>query len=241
MGGVPLDTPGALQELRERPIRLISLLKMSRKQTSAAGLAALLAIAGVVFTALALTPTKIGIGVAILSLLTVAWRRFEHAPPLDPIQVVAVVVFLLSVTWIIISAVGVGGENRSAPDPRHEASPGKVVRVYNKVTSGPRRMRDDDEQPVSLTTKAVAFCDERDCRIPGTNRETGETYNAAVCQRQGERVTNGQNTSRVDNHNPGLFSSRRYYGVRLDEDTFGYVSEVWINPKDRGGRGLPQC
>jgi hypothetical protein len=205
-----------------------------------AAVAALVAIAGVVFTAVGLSLTKFCIGLAILAFIVVVWRRVEHAPPLDPVQGGAVVVLLASVAAAIISASGGGGENRSAPDPHHEASPGEVVRVYNRVTSGPRSMREDDEA-VALTTKPVAFCGERDCRIAGTSRETGDTYDAAVCQHQGERVTNGQDTSRVDDHNPGLFSSRRYYGVRLDEDTFGYVSEVWIDPKVRGGLRLPRC
>ncbi len=101
-------------------------------------------------------------------------------------------------------------------------------------------MREDTE-PVVLTTKPAAYCAARDCVIKGTNRETGGTYEAAVCQRQGEEITNGQDTDRSDDNNPGLFSSRRYYGVRLDEDTFGYVSEVWIDPGDRGGLDLPTC
>ncbi len=101
-------------------------------------------------------------------------------------------------------------------------------------------MREDDKL-VFLTTKPAAFCSERNCNIPGTGRETGGSYEVAVCQRKGERVTNGQDTSRFDNHNPGLFTSHRYYGVRLDEGTFGYVSEVWIRPEDRGGLNLPKC
>ena len=38
-----------------------------------------------------------------------------------------------------------------------------------------------------------------------------------------------------------LFSSTRYYGVRLTNGTFGYVSETWIHPSHRGGLGLPAC
>lgn len=206
-----------------------------------AAFAALIALAGVVFTAVALPFTNLCIGLVILSVLVLAWRQLERAPLLDPFQVGAAAVLLLSVIALLVSAVSDGGteDELSASDPRHEASPGKVIRVYNKVTSG-LRMREDTD-PVTLTTKPAAFCGARNCVMPGTSRETSGTYEAAVCQRQGEGITNGDDTSEVDDDNPGLFTSSRYYGVRLDEDTFGYVSEVWIDPKDRGGLSLPTC
>lgn len=213
---------------------------MSNKEAVLIGL--VVAIAGVVFTALGLPVTKVLIGVAVVALLVGAWRTREHAPLSDLIRIVAFAVVLGSVVaLLIIDAAGDGGKKTiSAPAPRHEASRGKVIRVYNRVTSGPRKMR-EDKTPVYLSTKPVIFCSDRNCRIPETNRQSGETYDAAVCQRVGERTTNGEDASRIDNHNPGLFSSRLYYGVRLDEDTFGYVSVVWINPKQRGGLGLPSC
>lgn len=177
---------------------------------------------------------------ALVGFIALIWRRVEHAPLGDPVQGVATVALIGSLVWIVLGAVIDGDErNRSAPDPQHEASPGKVITVYNKVTSGPR-MREDDKQ-VFLTTRAVAFCSERGCNIPGTRRETGGTYDAAVCQLEGEEITNENDINSADDHNPDIFESRRYYGVRLDGDTFGYVSEVWINPGDRGGLGLPPC
>jgi hypothetical protein len=70
---------------------------------------------------------------------------------------------------------------------------------------------------------------------------SGQTYDAAVCQTTGERTTNGHDTNPSDDANPELFSSNRYYGVRLTNGVFGYVSEVWIRAADRGGLGLPGC
>lgn len=213
---------------------------MSKKDAAWVGL--LVAIAGVVFTAVALPGTKLLIGFAVIAFLIGGLRTWDRASILDPIRIVAIVVCLVSVVVLLINAAGGEDEkNLSAPDPRHEASPGKVLHVYNRVTSGPRKMREDDEHPIYLSTKAEIDCAERHCRIPETNRETGDTFDEAVCQREGERTTNGDDASRIDDHNPGLFSSRRYYGVRLDEDTFGYVSEVWIDAKQRGGLDLPSC
>jgi hypothetical protein len=204
--------------------------------------AALAAIAVVVFAAVAMSASQLRIALVAICLIALAWRRLERTPLFDPVQVVAVVVLLATLAWIVIADSGnEGKENRSAPEPQHEATPGKVIHVYNKVTSGSHRMGEDDKK-VFLTTKPVGFCSERDCNIPGTRRETGDTYDAAVCQLEGEEeITNGNDINKLDDHNPHVFDSRRYYGVRLDDNTFGYVSEVWIYPRDRGGLGLPVC
>lgn len=99
----------------------------------------------------------------------------------------------------------------------------------------------EDSTPVRLTTQPWAFCSSRGCNINGTERSSGGTYDAAVCQRSGERITNGNDSSPADDGNPERFESTRYYGVRLANGTFGYVSEVWIRAADRGGLGLPAC
>lgn len=178
-----------------------------------------------------------------MSVLVFISGRPKHISIRDPFQALAIGVFFVSVVVLIVHYVakdGGGTDKRSAPAPEHAFSPGTVLHVYNKVTSGPRAMR-ESEEPVYLLTRPAAFCADGKCLIPGTERETGETYESAVCQLQGERVTNGQDNSAVDEQNPGLFSSHRYYEVRLSADTFGYVSEVWVSPKDQGGLGLPEC
>jgi hypothetical protein len=123
-----------------------------------------------------------------------------------------------------------------APAP---PSPRRVLTVDNRVTNG-MGMR-EDTTPVRLTTQPWKNCSSRGCNISGTERWTGATYDAAVCQTFGERVTNGHDTNPSDDSNPERFESTRYYGVRLGDGTFGYVSEVWIRPADRGGLGLPGC
>lgn len=117
--------------------------------------------------------------------------------------------------------------------------PRKILTVDNRVTNGPT-MRED---PVllRLTTLPRTFCGRDGCLINGTERVTGGTYDAAVCQTVGQRFTNGHDTSPDDDANPDLYESTLYYGVRLADNTFGYVSEVWIRREDRGGLGLPAC
>jgi murein DD-endopeptidase MepM/ murein hydrolase activator NlpD len=115
----------------------------------------------------------------------------------------------------------------------------RVITVDNRVTNG-MGMR-EDPTPTRLSTQPWIRCSTRGCAIGGTERGTGGTYDAAVCQTSGERTTNGNDSSSADDANPERFESTRYYGVRLSNGTFGYVSEVWIRAADRGGLGLPAC
>ncbi|HEY6886968.1 MAG TPA: NlpC/P60 family protein [Solirubrobacter sp.] len=128
----------------------------------------------------------------------------------------------------------------SNPTPSTPApAPRKVITVDNRVTNG-AGMR-EDSTPARLNTKPWIRCSSRGCAIGGTERSSGGAYDAAVCQTSGERTTNGNDSSSADDANPERFESTRYYGVRLADGTFGYVSEVWIRAADRGGLGLPSC
>lgn len=115
----------------------------------------------------------------------------------------------------------------------------RVITVDNRVTNG-GGMR-EDTTPVRLTTQPWVRCGSRGCNINGTERSSGGTYASAICQTTGERTTNGDDTSTADDSNPLRFESTRYYGVRLSNGTFGYVSETWIRAADRGGLGLSGC
>jgi hypothetical protein len=123
-----------------------------------------------------------------------------------------------------------------APQPQ---PPRRVITVDNRVTNG-GSMR-EDSTPARLTTQPWVFCGSRGCNINGTERSTGGTYDAAICQTSGERTTNGNDHDASDDGNPERFESTRYYGVQLSNGIFGYVSEVWIRAADRGGLGLPHC
>lgn len=78
-------------------------------------------------------------------------------------------------------------------------------------------------------------------RYERTAERAGGTYSPAVCQRQGARTTNGNDSDPSDDGNPSLFSSTRWYGVRLPAGNVGFISEVWIDPSQRGGLGLAGC
>lgn len=115
----------------------------------------------------------------------------------------------------------------------------KVLTVDNRATNGMEMTQDD--VPLRLTTEKRTFCTTNRCNIDGTERTTGQTYDAAVCQSTGERFTNGNDASPADDGNPERFESTRYYGVKLEDGTFGWVNEVWVRAADRGGLDLPTC
>jgi surface antigen len=119
-----------------------------------------------------------------------------------------------------------------APPPTH------VLTIDDRVTDG-AGMREDT--PVYLSTQTKPFCKQNACAVANTDRKSGETYDTAVCTTIGERITNGQDNSTVDDNNPGLYTSSRWYGVRLADGTTGFVSEVWVQAADHGGLGLPPC
>ncbi|MEV0134488.1 hypothetical protein AB0H83_39270 [Dactylosporangium sp. NPDC050688] len=124
-----------------------------------------------------------------------------------------------------------------APPPPPPAQ--VTLTVQNLATRGAGAMG-EDPVPAYLTTYPETSCSKKGCNIAGTDRRTGGTYAPAVCQTQGPRTTNGNDSDPADDTNPRLYTSTRYYGVQLD-GRIGYISEVWIQPSQRGGLGLRQC
>ncbi|GAA3821763.1 cutinase family protein [Nocardioides panacisoli] len=115
----------------------------------------------------------------------------------------------------------------------------RQITVYNKVTNGATAMR-EDTSPAYLSTVTRNFCKRDGCAIAGTDVITGDVI-TAYCTVSGDRTTNGQDNSAIDDSNPGLYTSTRWYGVQWNGATRGYISEVWIAPQHRGGLGLPTC
>jgi len=136
-----------------------------------------------------------------------------------------------------------GGVHASCRDGAGASDPpppgATTLTVSNKVTNGPSAMREDT--PAYLSTARQNYCRRDGCSIAGTERASGGTYSPAVCQTQGARTTNGNDGDASDDGNPGLFSSTRWYGIRIRPEAIGYISEVWIDPSQRGGLGLANC
>lgn len=99
----------------------------------------------------------------------------------------------------------------------------------------------EDKQPVVLTSRPWIDCGPRGCNVPGTVRWTGDVYDGAVCQAQGDTMRNGNGVAGrgADRGNRSSVESKLYYGVRLRNGKTGFVSEVWV--RERGGQALPVC
>jgi len=125
------------------------------------------------------------------------------------------------------------------PEPERIARGGRTVSIYNNVTAGPR-MR-EDVMPVRLSVlPALCRSDASRCLVTDAELRTGDEV-PVRCWTRGERVTNGDDTTTRDDDNPQLVSSTRWYGVPTTSGRLGYVSEVWVAPRDRGGLDLPRC
>lgn len=126
------------------------------------------------------------------------------------------------------------------PDGQPITSGGRTVEVYNKVTSGGTGMI-EDTSPLRLFRRPF-LCDEQSCVIADLSYTSGDRITGVVCQvPSSDRITNGNDNSPVDDHNPGLFTSHRWLGVRLTTGHLAYFSEVWTARADRGGMHLPRC
>jgi transcriptional regulator with XRE-family HTH domain len=140
---------------------------------------------------------------------------------------------------LVLLAIAVLGARTWSDDPVMRPS-GLVLRVDNRTTSG-RYVREDPAR-LPLTTQPVPNCTRRGCVVENTPTwESKQQIDRAVCQQQGERITNGDDGSELDDDNPLLDTTRLYYGVMLTDGTTGYVAEVWIAREQRGGLGLPSC
>lgn len=144
---------------------------------------------------------------------------------------------ILSAALAVIVVVVIPGEDKR-PENHVLSGRGKTVTVYSKVTSGPKHLREDD-QPLRLFFSPM-LCVKKSCVLPGAVYQTGDDLKV-VCQTSGDRLTNGNDSAPDDDRNPGLFESKRWYGVRTDLGRFAYFNEIWAEPKARGGLGLPQC
>lgn len=142
----------------------------------------------------------------------------------------------IAMALFAVLAIGV----RSWTDDPASRPPGVVLRVDNRITSGAQVQEDPIRLP--LTTRPVTGCGKRGCVVEaGPTWESKQRIDRAVCQQQGERITNGHDASKADDSNPLLDDTTRYYGVVLEDGTRGYVAELWIARPQRGGLGLPPC
>jgi hypothetical protein len=129
-------------------------------------------------------------------------------------------------------------QEQTTPAPSTTWADGKPVFIYNKVTDGPTRTREDT--PAYLSEVPANFCKRDGCALNGTDMRTGDQA-IAVCQTVGDFNTNGELSNPADDDNRALHESDLWYGILWPDHRLGYLSEVWVEDAYRGGLGLPTC
>jgi hypothetical protein len=111
------------------------------------------------------------------------------------------------------------------------------VIVQNKVAVGSSALI-GDSTPAYLSSRPIPYCSTNGCEIKGTDMQSGAELPVS-CWVRGTQMTNENTHSPGINRNPhGVISSRWYRGS-WPNGKHGYLSEVYIEPKYRGGLGLP--
>jgi hypothetical protein len=192
-------------------------------------------IAAAVFAGLALVGNTgdlaglllIGLGLGLTLAIARLYQRASFSDPMFVVGGIATLVFIA-----LFATVNRPGEEDQEPTPP------RTVTVSNEVTDGPNAMREDTALKLFY---APRLCQSDDCVVPRTALHTGNKISDVVCQVVGGRMTNGNDHSASDDRNPELFESRVWYGVRTRTGRLAYFSEVWADPSQRGGLGLPDC
>jgi Helix-turn-helix domain len=127
-------------------------------------------------------------------------------------------------------AVGHSGTRRSAL---------AVVIVQNKVAIGSSKLL-EDSTPAYLSRRPVPRCSIHGCEIPGTKMYSGAVLPVS-CWIRGAAMTNENTDSPGINRNPHDANSSRWYRGVWPNGKRGFLSEVYIESKYRGGLGLPRC
>lgn len=118
-----------------------------------------------------------------------------------------------------------------------ERSP--TVTVQNKVAIGVTQLL-EDSTPSYLSTRPVARCASLGCKIAGSEMWSGIKL-PAICQTEGQKMSNADEGSAGIAENPGAVRSSRWYGIHRTDGTVGLIAEVYLQEQDRGGLGLPNC
>lgn len=114
-----------------------------------------------------------------------------------------------------------------------------VITVQNKIALGADRLI-EDTTPAYLSTKTAPFCARDGCKVPGTEMASGVML-VSICHVDGTEMFNYNLDSSESKQNPHRAGSLLWYRTVLHDGRTGYISEVYVLPEDRGGKGLPIC
>jgi hypothetical protein len=170
---------------------------------------------------------------------SVAEPRFRtHLRRVLPFAVTAIITATIATTVTALIMT----KPRNSPTPpstKEPATSAAVIMVQNKVALGASQLIDGDT-PAYLSTQPIPFCENKGCKIPGTELMSGALL-VAVCHVDGIEMFNYNLDSSESKQNPNRADSKLWYRAVFPDGRSGYISEVYIAPADRGGKGLPQC
>jgi hypothetical protein len=119
--------------------------------------------------------------------------------------------------------------------------PTRVITVQNKVAIGAASLV-EDKTPAYLSTEPRPYCADEvnHCEVPDTTMGSGAAITADCIKFTDVIVFNYNIKEAAAVNNPDAARSRLWYhGTRNGKS--GYISEVYIVERDRGGLGLPVC
>jgi len=147
------------------------------------------------------------------------------------------VVGAVLVAGAVVTATALADDDDSQDVATRDGRDLTVEAVMDNRVTNAMAMREDT--PAYLSTVTENFCRPNGCDVPGTDLVSGDRL-TLVCQTVGQRTTNGDDTSTVDDANPERYESRLWYYAVVDGKE-GYISEVWLREDFRGGLDLPLC
>jgi transcriptional regulator with XRE-family HTH domain len=164
-----------------------------------------------------------------------SWRRGSVAAACGAVVVAAALSSVLTASFV----------SNDSPDPTTSSSrPAltsrpQAVEIQNKVALGANDLR-EDVTPVYLSSRTIGSCSKHGCKIEGTEMTSGVLV-VATCQTTGAELVNYNLDSPDSAKNPNIARSTLWYQVALPDGRVGYISEVYLLPRDRGVLGLETC
>ncbi|MCA1604321.1 MAG: hypothetical protein LC775_02300 [Acidobacteria bacterium] len=157
---------------------------------------------------------------------------------------------VIGITLVLLVAVGItlwrmsdgSFSNGYLPIPPSSGTNDKIpktVVVQNKYATGPSSLLEDSSFAY-LSTSSEPYCSRRGCKVDGTDMKSGVPL-PVDCWLEGEEMTNQDTTSSGIEQNPHGVTSRLWYRGIWPDGRTGYLSEVYVEPRYRGGLGLPRC
>ncbi|MEU7476550.1 hypothetical protein AB0A63_11250 [Lentzea sp. NPDC042327] len=149
----------------------------------------------------------------------------------------AVAVVLGAAATVLVLAVTESRDHTTAPAAAAAAA---VIEVQNKTVAGENELA-EDVTPAYLSSRTVRRCaaPENACKLAGTEMSSGALV-VAVCRATGDELVNYNRDSPYPD-NPHRAVSNGWYRVVWPDKREGYLSEVYVHPAHRGGRGLRDC